>query len=66
MWYMMSKKLKGQIISLIVGVVILSGWMIWGWLKGQLVQWLTSPLFITVALLSVAIFVWMLCDRIKA
>ena len=66
MWYMMSKKLKGQIISLIVGVVILSGWMIWGWLKGQLVQWLTSPLFITVALLSVAILVWMLCDRIKA
>jgi len=63
MWRLWNKKTKAYVITFLCGLVVLAGWCVWGLLKGQLLKWITSPLFITVGLLSLVVLAFALCDR---
>ena len=58
-----NKRTKGYVITFFCGLFVLAGWCLWGYLKGQLLQWITSPLFITVGLLSIVVLAFAVCDR---
>jgi len=65
MWRLRTKRAKGILITVVIGIIIFSGWCIYGYLQGKLLQWLSSPLFISVALCAVVVLAFFIASDVK-
>ena len=61
MWRLQTKRAKNILISVGIGLAIFGGWVFYAWLQGKLLQWITSPLFIVVALMAIVVLIFVVC-----